>query len=210
MSRFITVSGTDSKKSPLFSKIISHYLKLNQKFAMEWQWQDVPWWYNERANLSLIAASFWRIGGIAFEEYTSTKDFSIQHSSRSKHTSYSGRNDLYAKYGKREMVFEAKRIYVTANSNSPIYIRRALDRACSDAKAIKHNGAIKYGILFAVPRFSLKNIYLIDEQINRWIHNLKNVKYSAAGWIFPASSRISIHWQNKWHFPGVAVLIRKI
>ena len=34
---------------------------------------DVPYWYNERASISTLAAAAWKSGGIALEEYSMQK-----------------------------------------------------------------------------------------------------------------------------------------
>jgi len=41
--------------------------------AVHWPKDDAPWWYNERALLSLFAGAIWKCEGWALEEFTTGK-----------------------------------------------------------------------------------------------------------------------------------------
>ena len=68
---------------------------------------DVPWWYNERASLSVFAGAIWRAGGHCFEEYSDEKrDFRRRSHRLGK--GYPGRVDLYLSWRRFDFIAEAK------------------------------------------------------------------------------------------------------
>jgi hypothetical protein len=44
----------------------------NKDLVRSWR-GDLPWWYNERASISVLAGAAWGTGGLAFEEYSEDK-----------------------------------------------------------------------------------------------------------------------------------------
>ena len=68
---------------------------------------DLPWWYTERANISLLAAAAWLCGGIALEEYPIEKGFCGDN--------YEGRADLYLTIGEEGYAIEGKAMKVSLN-----------------------------------------------------------------------------------------------
>lgn len=67
---------------------------------------DAPWWYNERASLSILAGAIWLRGGYVIEEHVTTKVSSKESKSGPSHVG--GRGDLYFYFGRSHFVVEAK------------------------------------------------------------------------------------------------------
>jgi hypothetical protein len=57
--------------SPLFKKWQKIILKISRKWIKE---NDVPWWYTERASLSLFSGAIWQSGGYVFEEFSVNRE----------------------------------------------------------------------------------------------------------------------------------------
>jgi hypothetical protein len=93
-----------------------------------WGSRDAPWWYNERASLSLLAGALWYADGWAFEEFVTSK--------RHKRKARRGRGDLMFEVGGLKAVAEAKQCWPalrTTPRSAMSVIARALDRACEES-----------------------------------------------------------------------------
>jgi hypothetical protein len=53
--------------------ILRKWISLNERIAQDWRYKDVPWWYNERAALSIFSGGIWNSGEFAFEEFSDEK-----------------------------------------------------------------------------------------------------------------------------------------
>jgi hypothetical protein len=75
--------------------VLREWVRVNEEFARRGQrFNDVPWWYNERANVSVFAGAVWRNRGRAFEEFSATKR-KIGTTTGRLHGSVPGRVDMY-------------------------------------------------------------------------------------------------------------------
>lgn len=198
----------DSKNNRKFSKILKEYLNINEYVARKWQWHDAPWWYNERANLSIFAAAVWKVGGVAFEEYTSEKR-TDKKSSLKKY--YSGLNDLYFQLGNEEYIVEAKLIYPNGSPRDENIKETVLPSIKKTTNEVKNNnilGMKKSAVVFAIPKFAISKKDNMDHLIKRWIDNIKTINYTAAAWTFPKQARTSYIWNDSYYFPGACVIIK--
>ncbi len=111
-----------------FAPIFKKWIKANEEIARAWRSvQDAPWWYNERASLSVFAGAIWRAGGFAFEEYSDEKR-EIRKRSRTLGSEYPGRVDLYFNWAGCDFVAEAKFIWSGFSRNDTGAMRRLQDR----------------------------------------------------------------------------------
>jgi hypothetical protein len=69
---------------------------------------DAPWWYNERASLSLFAGAVWKCRGWVFEEFSIKRRTAT---TRGKYKRHSGRCDIMFGLGKIQFVGEAKQCW---------------------------------------------------------------------------------------------------
>src|SRR6266478_6371891 len=109
----------------LFNYELNQWIKIVNQSAEEWNFEDVPWWYKERAQLSLFAGTIWRTGGSVFEEFGMTK--------KHKDRRYSGRCDFYCRTAdNKTFLAEAKHAeIVTTDGKAEDNIRAALKLAKS-------------------------------------------------------------------------------
>jgi hypothetical protein len=70
-----TVKGMHGT-SRILRGVVKHWINTNLRIVRDWKdLPDVPWWYNERASLSVLAGSVWKqSGGIALEELVADKN----------------------------------------------------------------------------------------------------------------------------------------
>lgn len=113
--------------------------------------EDAPWWYNERAILSLFAGAVWKGRGWAFEEYSTSKKFVTSRGRGTK--AYAGRGDLafWAKGG--DYALEAKVCHPSlSGGGTPLQaVRDALKEACSDVRRSKYRGSLPIRMVFGAP-----------------------------------------------------------
>lgn len=71
---------------------------------------DVPYWYNERANIGVLAAAAWRCGRIALEEFQYEKiDVSSdEETDETAQNKWNGRCDLWISNDRTAEIVEAK------------------------------------------------------------------------------------------------------
>jgi hypothetical protein len=206
-SKFVAkpFSGTRGARGD-FKRVFEQWMKINTRLANEWaEFNDAPWWYNERASLSLLAGAVWVCGGTAFEEYAADKKNLAQR------LRYKGRSDIYFVLGDKHFVAEAKWHWSGATRSgrrTAETIRSKLRSATNDVrKQPRVEGQTPLGILFVTPYIKRSENKRVDELIEGWLEELKCVRCSRLAWVFPKSARLL---GLKSICPGVAVLIDEI
>jgi hypothetical protein len=206
------IKGHDCGRITSFRPILKEWIKANSEIATKWlSAEDAPWWYNERASLSVFAGAIWRAGGFCFEEYSDRKR-EIKRQTGRLGDLYHGRVDLYFSMSRSEFVAESKYVWscFTQNNNPAKRIRRALDHACADVRAIRPGRRRKLGIIFAMPCFKLGSKSQLDDRVQQWTDGLAGLEASAYAWVFPGCTR-TLWWSEDEYFcPGAAVIIREV
>lgn len=191
----------------LFARTLESWIETTTRIAKAWQPDDIPWWYNERALLSIFAGAVWLAGGIAFEEFRTEKRVPGKRT-RALHP---GRQDLFIQIGKNGFLAESKILWSAAsapNAQPSVTIGKALDQACKEVRRTPSCGERRLGIVFARPYVRWKHQESIDSHIERWLEKARQVGYSCCAWVFPAESRV---FGNELHIlPGMAVFIREV
>ena len=174
---------------------------------------DVPYWYNERANIGVLAAAAWRCGRIALEEFQYEK-IDVSHNGETDETAqkkWNGRCDLWISDDRSEEIVEAKFKWLNMNSEKlPELAVSTLDDAVRDAENTKGNDEVNaIGVAF-LPLYArvdkVENIEkLIAETIKRAIE-LKGPHLVA--WCFPARLRNHIAEKNNNYLPGIVLLAK--
>lgn len=98
--------GYERGPLPELEPLLRTWVRLQRKYCTAWEWDDVSWYYNERASLSLFAAAVWMSGGVALEEYSTEKYHTPLRSRRLR--PYMGRSDLGFRHSRRDFIAEAK------------------------------------------------------------------------------------------------------
>jgi hypothetical protein len=206
-----TKSGCLCRKDLPLRSVLREWQKLNERIAQEWiSSKDVPWWYNERASLSVFAGAVWNSGAFSFEEFSDEKR-KISKRSLKFHRAYSGRVDLYFNIRKRDFIAEAKICWPRCgrlSSGRQKMIEEGLIHACHDIRISKPNGQRRLGVLFVSPRWKTNLKHDMNDRIDQWISRICEIDCDAVAWIFPADSR-KIHAYD-YFYPGTAVLIKEV
>ena len=200
-----TLSGVRSTPLPILRPLLKEWIATNIDLVGSWQREDLPWWYGERASISVLAGAAWRIRGLAFEEYGEDKK-----TGKKMHPTYPGRVDLYLNVKGRHFIAEAKYYQSSATSGSPNTtgdLRKRLQEACEDIRKCQGYGQGKLGILFATPYIAKSRKAHADKLLRAWIAAMTSVKCSCSAWVFPAESP---DFAGQYIWPGAAVLIKKI
>jgi hypothetical protein len=164
---------------------------------------DNPWWYNERASLSCLAAAAWSNNGIALEEYCTEKGRGAK--------AWSGRCDLFFQAGNQSFGCEAKQAWCSIGPMARSGIAEAdtgLKEACADAKKLRKDEGRRLGLCFAVPYLPEKYGADTENLLQGWLKELKSLDYSSIAWIFPKNARYHVYEREV--YPGVVLLVKEI
>jgi hypothetical protein len=196
---------TNGGKLAHWSPLLKNWSMLINRYCRAWGGEDVPYYYNERANISILSASVWRAGWTALEEFGSRK--------RGKKN---GRSDLYMWDPKRAMgeYVEAKQEWKITKA------KNIISEAMKDARKLILNKSylnedLFIGVAFIVPWINLKFKPTIDNEINQIIENAiaiyNEINCDALAWTFPSNSRFA-SWQGEPNrlYPGVLLFAKAI
>ncbi len=145
-----------------WSKILNNWIKVHKKYMEECK-GDNAYNYNERASLSMLAASIWISKGIAIEEYRSEK--------RHLEKFYSGRVDLWFQIEDFYCVVESKQIMKRLVKNNigsiTVKINNKLEEARSDVIGSMHNEKNGYAVVFFTPSILVKKPIDFNDILNQ-------------------------------------------
>lgn len=184
---------------------------------------DAPWWYNERANISIVASAASRIDWIALEEYGTDKIEKSGSKSNSK-SNKKGRCDLFlydcAGNNSRNKnpsdysyAIEAKQAWAAMTGKSGNYARieKKWAQAIEASRELHRDEANhRLAMLFVVP---YTKIPINIEQRMALISRCEKLdKYDAIAWYWTKKEERDIHTNSKSgnYFPGVILAIRRI
>jgi len=167
-----------------------------------WGSRDAPWWYNERASLSLLAGAVWYADGWAFEEFVTVKRPGAR--KRPHH----GRGDLMFEIRNHRFVTEAKQCWPTIGSKpdrAVAIIDKALSRACeaADQNRIRTYRAI--GLVFVVPYFTSRSVQERERRIRTLLRCLRLRRSLTLAWAFPGDQRL-LRSEKGRYYPGVILI----
>lgn len=174
---------------------------------------DAPYYYNERANLSLLAAAAWQSGVIALEEYPAVKI-----SKRAK--SQRCRTDLFFALGGEDgLQVEAKLRWMRASmgdATAARRIRKGIDAALRAAERNTESDA-RIACTFFVPLFPKTDFPdfesratgYIREELDRFVE--KNGREADVwAWCFPRSGRKvrAEEREGSNYYPGLLIALK--
>ena len=155
-----TIIGKRMRSLRIFNNILDAWIQLNIRYADIWKGKDkdVPWWYNERALLSVLSGAVWlQKGAMAFEEYSTIKKWKPRKGAKSK--PYKGRQDIYIRINSHEFIGEAKDVWSAAtpkNMHPAKRVNAGMDRAVKAIKNTCASGEKRLAILFVRPYMKIK------------------------------------------------------
>lgn len=178
-----------------------------------WGKDDAPWWYNERASVSLLAGAVWQTDGWAFEEFAAKKG-----RTRSRRQ---GRGDLLFTVKGKTYLGEAKQVWplIGPSAYDPFpQILKSLKAACKDARDMDFEGDDeaddRIGIVFVAPRFRCFERKELDGQVTDFLDAIGQeengiLKGCAVAWAFRPEELIPKDKKSGCYYPGVVMLIHR-
>lgn len=196
-----------TKHLSIWENIIEEWILLIDRFCRITD-GDTPYWYNERANIGVLAGACWRAGYVALEEFQYEKGYVNK-------PKWTGRADLWFEGDKTSILVEAKYKCISLNSRDHIQtITPILECALKDAKQSK--GGLKdltaMGMVF-VPVYipTSADIDKVNERIHALIQIIQNeLAGKLVFWHFPAAARELKSANEKNFWPGLFVVAEEV
>lgn len=184
--------------------ILEEWLLGIERFCRVTGGDEAPYWYNERANIGVLAGAAWRCGRVALEEFQYEKGFKNK-------PKWLGRADLWLASDDHEELIEAKFKWCSLRSRSGIVniANETLDLATLDAKKSRGGASQLKAIGVAFLPFYTKesDADKLAFLIERAISDLKTSNYYAMAWCFPRETRKAYSSKGNY-LPGIAMLAK--
>ena len=206
--------------SPLFQAWIE---VLNRSLKSD-DYEDVPWWYNERAILSTLAGAAWTLKTwTALEEFSTTKRGRVPGKKVEAGKLVRGRCDLYVSHGSTDFAIEAKQAWQPMRVAKPWnHIEKALKAAKKDAGNLTADqGDHRIALTFVVPFIPISKVSnckehgkpVIDRKmaksvVQNWLKAIRLGQYEAYAYHFP--TRCDLFHTKTRFFPGVLVIAERM
>ena len=197
-------SGSKVGPLPDIQRVLRKWCHIINEWCERRNWDDVPWWYNERASLGLLATAVWATGGVMLEEYSTEKG--------KEKKQWQGRGDLFLQVGKGKYVIEAKQKWVSISTRAN-EAKAAIEKSIGDAKKAaretRANGGRRLGAVFVVPYMPKGEVSKVDKQIRSLVSDLKSIKKVNLAWVFPEKARRDFQYKG-YLYPGIAILLQPL
>ncbi|MEW6613984.1 MAG: hypothetical protein AB1401_00710 [Thermodesulfobacteriota bacterium] len=161
---------------------------------------DAPYWYNERANTSMLAAAAWRSGFVAVEAYSDEKKVTAE-----SEEIYKGRVDLWIGTSEEEWSIETKYDGVNLKTlQASSQIEKTILKAIDDIKRVRCNGGIGVGVAFIEPCIKKEEATNLDNDIQAFINMILPRQDHAIAWCFPKIVR-QLEYKG-CYYPGIILI----
>lgn len=192
--------------------VLEKWCDLNRDFNAKLK-EDCPWWYNERASISILAAAAWQTAGFyALEEFSITKGRKRADSERP------GRCDLKIwTRSKNGLSFEAKQAWCKLDKG--IDLKRKYDdilkiylaNAKADAKRLKTRMGRRFGICFISPRIVAKEKDILAARLDELLDLLeRRQQHDAIAWFFVEDPSLLVDKDTGRLYPGTIILLKEV
>ena len=194
-----------TRKTRCLRPILEKWITLNRMFGSRWMRVsgDAPWWYNERALLSVFVGAVWQSGEEAFEEFSEQK--------RRGKRLRPGRIDLWFSASSSEFWAEAKSLEIplTRGSGQATKVSAVMKIAKEDVRRLAPDGYTRrLAVVFGTPYLLPCPRYKLDRRLEHMLMQAHEVGHDAMAWIFPAMKRLPK--TNDWICPGIIVWIKEV
>ncbi len=187
--------------------VLNRWTALNRQLGERWSKDgNAPWWYNERALISVFAGAVWQSDGYAFEEYSETK--------RGKKRPYAGRIDLEFVAGQYEFRAEVKQCWLAATKpgDRSSYVRGFMEEAKADVRRCRPDGTRRLAIVFGSPYLAQHRKAEMDHRIEWLVVQAKKIRVDigadAVAWTFPSLRRFPMDRDGV--YPGIIAWIKEV
>ena len=185
-------------------------------YCQSQNYRDNPWWYNERATLSTLAAAAWRIGWVALEEFSTTKRAKVPARKTEREAASRGRCDLFIGRPRDgdQFAIEAKQAWqsISRRGTGKDCIVKAAKMAWNDAGCLDADEAdTRLALTFVIPYIPTSEVdrpgvqALVDEWLAKKPFQTERTAPRAYAYVFPKDWHSFINARGL-AFPGVALL----
>lgn len=178
------------------------------------QVQSPPYWFNERASLSLLAAAAWRQGWVGVEEF-STRKILAQRQDPNQPIDRHGRCDLYLCSPEgASFAIEAKQV-VAKPADLEAVTRDALKRARNDARQLFVTEATcRVALAFVIPTLPAtdagQHAMAFDTWLKECLALVQGPRRINHAYVFPEVARDFLGPARRAFWPGVIVIAQRI
>ncbi|PMU07821.1 MULTISPECIES: hypothetical protein [unclassified Pseudomonas] len=156
---------------------------------------ETPYWFDEKANLSLLSAAAWMAEMVTLQQTPTRKQ--IEEGERN------GRADLFISGSEERAYLQATQRWPRVNN---LNLTQALQDITSDAKRISYASDLKLGCLFVAPQKAQQSA--TPEELQDMVDDLQKEHTCAVAWYFPYAYRKLRNETGNYH-PGIAVLFKE-
>jgi len=192
---------------PILNQWLINIETFTKAHTVEGYCLDVPYWYEERPNVGVLAAAAWQTNNHALEAY------SARHKDQKTGKMKPIRPDLCIIADQAKYMFSAKHLLlnITHTDENLNEIKQELEKASADAR--KYEGEIDdtevgylLGLLFIVPQFDCKSITTFEEKTPELLYQIRNLKPDLLATAFWNDPKFCEETTEEIYYPGVILL----
>ena len=220
--------------------LLNQWIKLIKEYCRAHECEDNPWWYNERANISLLAGAAWRLKKewLALEEYPADKRRTRSGKPKKmapvvpkkgiegeNKPNRKGRVDLYVANGDEGYAIEAKQLWQKLSPGSANRLGTAMKMARDAAGALyPWEAEYRVGAVFIIPYIPVEQVRedlangkkgkieakLAARILRDWIAEAKLDTYSGYAYIYTNHCQGYVSDKGDRVFPGVILVLKNV
>ena len=217
------------REDPELEILLSAWIKAVERYTNAND-RDNPWWYNERASLSVLAGAAWTLKNWhALEEFSTQKRLRTLDSGVDSGSLRHGRCDLYVQSPETSYAIEAKQANqsIGARSDGYSYVGRAFKKAWEDSGDLASWEADRrFAVTFIVPTIPMSEVMTqgagktdsvsaskVETLLRQWLTDNPNftgpsMKYTDFAYVFPQMGNPH-YLMNDKYFPGIVVVFEE-
>jgi len=200
---------TNEKLEPL-RPVLDAWINCIIQYVELFDGGDLPYWFNERANVSILSAAAWKAGMVALEEFPSDKvpqsseDEEIDSALCKETNPKKGRCDLYLANSDVEFFVEAKVDYPKISDKSDCF-RKGLSYIAQDRRNVGSQSSIHLSALFCAP-FSHKQ-RASEQEISNHLNLALQEPMDAHAWVIPSKAQETASHKGSY-YPMVSLFLK--
>lgn len=192
--------------------VLQEWRKLNENPIWN-EFDSKPWWYNERAVLSLFVGAVWRQpASWAFEEFSTWRY-------QTRNLGRKGRADIWFSINDQNFVGEAKQCWPTLSGNA-LTVRKSventLDIASREVAEVVERDYDEVGLAmaFVAPCIVESKLSHLGSYLTDAINEVEKIANVAVAWTFPEyAEKMRLpkeHRMYRYIYPGTWLFLRAI